>query len=379
MKKVFISVLSLVFLSILNSTHASANIEDFSDAASVPVWATGAFKELLAEDIISGTGQHELNPLATINRAEFTKILTEATHQTLIDPRRNTFNDVHPKHWFYPYIETAADLGWVTGYNNGDFKPGNSINRAEIAKLINQAFELNAKVEPSDLTWYDAEVRALETNNLLPYNVDQSNFEAAVTPTRAEVFDQIYRALPSIEAQKKSEDIETNSNASTENTETLFEAPQTFISTTKEAKAGNLNVSNIKNKNANISVGQKSASLGTYNFQASNGSVRMEGLQLRRIGNGNISNYTTLWLELNGQKITAMVSPSDDLIIFNFTNPSVISSGKTLSVQLKGDVSSQAPAGSSERFVLYLPTWVNANTQNIIGFFPLAGANITIR
>jgi len=356
--------------------HVSAmvNLQTYTDGESVPHWAEAAFSSLIEEDIISGNDNGFLNPNATINRAEFTKILLGATNKKLITPAQPSFNDVSANQWFYPYIETAANLGWVTGYNNGDFKPGNSINRAEIAKLINQAFELDAKVESSDLTWYDAEVRALEANNLLPYNVEKSNFEAAVTPTRAEAFHQIFRALP--------ESKTTNSNAEADlNTEpeALFTTPETFTPVEKEAKAGDLNVSGLKNKEITLSARRKEVTLSTYNLQASKGGVRLEGLQLRRIGNGKISNYESLWLEANNQKITTTVTPNDDLVVFNFTETSVLSNGQTLSIQLKGDIANAPQSGSSERFVLYLPTWVNANTQNIIGFFPLAGANITIR
>ena len=138
-------------------------------------------------------------------------------------------------------------------------------------------------------------------------------------------------------------------------------------------------MSGIKGSKTTLSQGQNAASLGTYKFTAENGSASINGLQLRRIGNGNISNYTSLWLEVNGQKITTNINPSDDLITLNLNNLAILNNGQIWTAVLKGDLSPTAKLGSSERFVLYLPSWVNATTTKVIGLFPIAGSNISIR
>jgi hypothetical protein len=48
-----------------------------------------------------------------------------------------------------------------------------------------------------------------------------------------------------------------------------------------------------------------------------------------------------------------------------------LNQGHTLTLELYGDVEQTTQLKSSERFVLYLPTWVNANTKSVVGFFPL--------
>lgn len=374
-----VRILALLFVSSTSVFAAtnSINLNNFSDAGQVPAWAQSSFSGLLETGIIEGNNKNELKPLDTINRAEFTKILLEATKKTLINPEQNTFKDVLPAQWFYSYVETAADLGWVTGYNNGDFKPGNQINRAEIAKLINKAFNLQPVVLPTDKTWYDAEVLTLSNNNILPYNVSKSAFDAAINPTRSEAFDQIYRAM---NLQTVSAITETPPEAPVQkSTEEIFDAPTTFTPLAVQESAGNLNVSGIKNAKSTLSQGQQTASLGTFIFNAESGASKINGLQIRRIGNGNISNYTSLWLEANGQKITAEITPSDDLITFNLNNLVTLNSGQTWRAELKGNVSQTAKLGSSERFVLYLPSWVNATTTKVIGLFPIAGNNISIQ
>ncbi|NCP67749.1 hypothetical protein GW777_06030 [Candidatus Peregrinibacteria bacterium] len=360
----------IVLLLFCFNLAQAKNLTEFIDNNEVPTWATASFEGLLETGVIKGNHQNQLNPLSPINRAEFTKILLEAANQTLIDPRPNTFNDVHPEHWFYTYIETAADLGWVTGYNDESFKPGNAINRAEIAKLLDKAFSLGASPDPSDETWFDAELRALNEQKLLPYNTTRGTFEFSTIPTRAEAFDQIYRAM----LKYKFTDQESNSKY-----EDIYQTPSSFKALTKESQAGNLNVSGLKKVTANIKPDQNNVNLGTFIFAAENGSTQLNGLQFRRIGNGSFNSYQHLWLEIEGQKIAPNVTPTTDIVTLNFTSLQNIASGQSVSLELKGDLKSTAKLGSSERFVLYLPNWVSSNTDRVIGFFPIAGNNVNIR
>jgi hypothetical protein len=46
---------------------------------------------------------------------------------------------VQVDHWAYDYINTATTLGWITGYDDGLFKPDDYISRAEVVTLTNRA------------------------------------------------------------------------------------------------------------------------------------------------------------------------------------------------------------------------------------------------
>ena len=63
-----------------------------------------------------------------------------------------------------------------------------------MAKLINKAFAVKLTKQNGDRYWYDADIRALETNKLLPYDITKNTFGAAINPDRAEAFEQMYRA-----------------------------------------------------------------------------------------------------------------------------------------------------------------------------------------
>jgi hypothetical protein len=57
------------------------------------------------------------------------------------------FTDVPQNLWARPYIEALAAQGIVSGYQDGTFKPGGSITRAEFAALLQKAFEQKSKLQ----------------------------------------------------------------------------------------------------------------------------------------------------------------------------------------------------------------------------------------
>lgn len=61
-----------------------------------------------------------------------------------------TFTDLDEKHWAYSVVNTLVDEGTINGYEDGSFKPTNTVTRAEFVKMIGIASE--TKVEFSDVT-----------------------------------------------------------------------------------------------------------------------------------------------------------------------------------------------------------------------------------
>lgn len=49
---------------------------------------------------------------------------------------KKTFTDVPTTHWASEYIEKAVEMGIVSGYENGDFRPDNEMTRAEFATVL---------------------------------------------------------------------------------------------------------------------------------------------------------------------------------------------------------------------------------------------------
>jgi alpha-amylase len=51
------------------------------------------------------------------------------------------FSDVKGDSWYADFVAQANCLGFVKGYSNNTFRPGNDINRAEIAVILNKVLE----------------------------------------------------------------------------------------------------------------------------------------------------------------------------------------------------------------------------------------------
>ncbi len=58
-------------------------------------------------------------------------------------PAATTFPDVGTDFWAYPFIQTLAQRGVITGFPDGSFRPNQPVQRAEFAAMIQQAFNQN--------------------------------------------------------------------------------------------------------------------------------------------------------------------------------------------------------------------------------------------
>lgn len=91
-------------------------------------------------DIISGYDDGTFKPYNSITRAEFTAVCTrfyELFDEISVEGR-NIFNDVNEDYWAASYIFVDSDMGWIEGYDDGTFKPDNDITRAEVVTIINR-------------------------------------------------------------------------------------------------------------------------------------------------------------------------------------------------------------------------------------------------
>lgn len=162
-----------------------------------------AIQYVLDQGIVEGYPDGTFKPDQTINRAEFTKIVTLALFgQTMIDQCGTfySFSDVPRDAWYVKFVCRARD-GWLlTGYPDGTFRPAQSINFGEAAKILANGYNLiqrteycNGKLCPDvdtvDHPWYEQYVRAIAEKNAIPTSI--SRFDQPIT--RGEMAEMIYR------------------------------------------------------------------------------------------------------------------------------------------------------------------------------------------
>lgn len=126
----------------------------FNDVAK-DCWAANYIGYMQQFGIVTGYTDGSFRPDAPVTRAEFAAI---ASRFEKLTQGSKSFTDVPDTHWAVKYINFAATRGWVTGYEDGTFKPEHSITRAEVAAVTCRLLERSA-----DQTYIRSHIGELRT------------------------------------------------------------------------------------------------------------------------------------------------------------------------------------------------------------------------
>ncbi|MBN1494913.1 S-layer homology domain-containing protein [Candidatus Peregrinibacteria bacterium] len=126
----------------MNISDDSCTPEIFTDINCSTDWFAKFVSYLYLKNIIEGYGNGEFMPGNQINRAEALKmmIIAAVLENTDISDIVNPFPDVDLNGWYYNYVMIGYKLNIVQGYLDGTYKPGNSISRAEFSKIFANTF-----------------------------------------------------------------------------------------------------------------------------------------------------------------------------------------------------------------------------------------------
>lgn len=195
--------------------HVSAQevqtVQFFSDLDQDSVVGQAA-ANLRQAGVINGYDDGTFQPDKPVNRAELAKFLLLGRGRD-VDIKHNNgrFPDVKEGEWYVKYIIDAADLGIISGYPSGNFKPAQTVNTAEFLKMLSKTFTLVedlpqdfADVTPDD--WFAPYVGNVPEWNLFP-DRDPAFLEPAREMTRGEVAIALYRVM-----RPKLEELKGNTN-----------------------------------------------------------------------------------------------------------------------------------------------------------------------
>ena len=135
-----------------------SQVNDYSDCNS-DLWCNNAISTLSNMGIIDGFSDGTFRPYAKITRAQFAKIAVgffEATREDY----QGYFTDVDIDAWYTEYVEAAARVGLIEGFNDGTFRPNTNITRAQACVIVNRALgrapdEDRLLDEDEMITWPD--------------------------------------------------------------------------------------------------------------------------------------------------------------------------------------------------------------------------------
>lgn len=101
------------------------------------LWYSDAIEYLANAGVISGYPDGSFKPEATITRAEFSALAVKYARLANVG-YTPTFPDVPSGYWADSIICTVKDAGYVSGYPNGNFRPDDSITRAQTVVILNR-------------------------------------------------------------------------------------------------------------------------------------------------------------------------------------------------------------------------------------------------
>lgn len=160
-------------------------------------WAYNAITDLSMKNIITGYDHSEFRPKNSVTRAEAATMIAKSLG--IAPVAGSSFNDVSSKHWASGYINAVYKQGIIDGIGNGKYAPDAKITRAQISALLTKAYAMkasNTSVSFSDIQghWAESSILKVASSNLAN-GYDDGSFRPDATATRAEFAKFIWNSL----------------------------------------------------------------------------------------------------------------------------------------------------------------------------------------
>lgn len=167
-----------------------------------------AIRQLKNREVISGYPDGTFKPNKGVSRVEALKLIFAGLEAAVPDPEALHFmlRDLYTDQWYAPYVAHAINEGVVKGYPDGTFKPAQTVNKAEFAKMLVLGLNIDIDLEvapesptigtdvrPSD--WFYPYVSFLVENGII--DLVDNKFNPAEPMDRAKVAEAIWRVVES--------------------------------------------------------------------------------------------------------------------------------------------------------------------------------------
>jgi len=127
----------LIIFSIPLSAHAAQSFSDVPQTRE----EYEAVEDLKTRGIVEGRPDGTFGPDSRVNRAEAITIVVRAVANVRNLPNINhCFPDVAGDAWYVQPVCYAFDLDWVSGYPDGTFQPIRTVAKAEFLKILLNAY-----------------------------------------------------------------------------------------------------------------------------------------------------------------------------------------------------------------------------------------------
>jgi hypothetical protein len=138
-------------------------------------WAVNQINALAARNILNGVGGSLFDPDRTVTRGEFIKMIV-AMFDIYDSSAVANFADINGTEWYAPYVATAQSLGITNGYDDGTFRPNQTITREEMSTMLYRAGEkLSVAIEAKiNKTTFDDDAAIQDYAKVCVYKMQQA-------------------------------------------------------------------------------------------------------------------------------------------------------------------------------------------------------------
>lgn len=175
-----------------------------------------AIEYLDEKQIISGYSDGTFGPDNLVNRAEATKIIVNALGIAHDGNYEILFPDVKKTEWYFPFVMGAKKADIISGYSDGKFKPGNTVNLAETLKILFTAGKIELPTDVPDSFFVDvkksdwfAPYMLYARNHNIIFSDDYGYAHPDQAMSRAAFAEVVYRTMIVIEKKGQPFPLET--------------------------------------------------------------------------------------------------------------------------------------------------------------------------
>ncbi|WP_168120914.1 S-layer homology domain-containing protein [Paenibacillus sp. HB172176] len=169
-----------------NSSYALIEA-DASFADMTGHWARADVEELASMLLVNGVADEQFAPQQPVTRAEFAAMLTRSLG---LAGGEASFLDVAEEDWFSATVGSAAKFGLVQGFEDGSFRPHDSITREQMAVMIDRALQWIAdQAEQLPILSQASVVSPVSTANLLSRFADADQISGWASVAMASIVD----------------------------------------------------------------------------------------------------------------------------------------------------------------------------------------------
>jgi hypothetical protein len=387
---------------VINTAPAVPSFDDVATGA----WYYKYFEEAGTEGWVRGDGscfgKHPCyaRPAANINRAEAAAIIVRAFGLEAAGSAPQFVDNPSGK-WFTADIQTAADHCVLQGDDStGRVRPADNMNRAEMVVMLH-------RVDQGLTYGKDCGAAAVSTPKVKDVvatsaTVVEVTFNVAVDETAAK--DKSHYTVtgsPEIPVDsvaltsKDTVEVTLTSAMDAGKTYTMtvvdmlttdgkkFSDSQTFAGYTTLVLGDGTLEATLSAKNPvgdTIPSGAAGVVFTSVDLTAASDDVILENLTVLHEGFGDSADFSGVYAIVDGGRVTRKrtIDSQSYTSTLRFTKPLVIAAGKTITLQVAGDLTTTATTAAEHALSIELPTDIVSNAKSVTGNFPLKGHSFRV-